>query len=166
MSKWGWPDLAPNWNWPGQEGRMVRVVAYSAGEVELVLNKKSLGRKAAGPANRFAAVFDLLYEPGLLEAISYQDGAVLSRNGLITSGPPAALRLHAETASLRPDGRSLAYVTAVITDANNIRGRCLAVIRSGYEPGAAVLTVNGEGIKGAELRIPVEGCSACSGPHS
>lgn len=119
VSKWGWPKLYASWNWKGKEEQTVRVVAYSAAdEVELLLNGKSLGKCAAGKANRYTASFDVPYMPGLLEAVSYQNGKELSRTCLKTTGAPAAIRLTAEQPALTADGHSLAYVSAEIVDAD------------------------------------------------
>lgn len=123
ISKWGWPQLLANWNWKDQEGQMIHVTAYSAAdEIELFLNGKSLGKAAAGKANRYRAVFDVAYAPGLLEAVSYKDGSKISCTSLKTVGDPAAVRLTVEALSdgketLRADGHSLAYVSAEIVDA-------------------------------------------------
>lgn len=129
ISKWGWPALSANWSWKGHEGEPVHVVTYSAAdEVELFLDGTSLGRSAAGKKNRYIADFNVAYTPGLLEAVSYQNGAEVSRTSLKTTGEPAAIRLTVEnilgesgSISLAPDGHSLAYIFAEITDAEGNR---------------------------------------------
>lgn len=129
ISKWGWPALSANWSWKGHEGEPIHVAAYSAAdEVELFLDGKSLGKSAAGKKNRYIADFDITYTPGLLEAVSYQNGAEVSRTGLKTVGEPAAIRLTVEniwgesgSITLAPDGHSLAYIFAEITDAEGNR---------------------------------------------
>ena len=224
ISQWGWPQLFSSWSWNGKEGSQIRVVVYSAAdEVELLLDGKSLGKKAAGKPNRFTATFEVTYKPGLLEAVSYRDGTEISRTCLKTAGKPAALRLRAgnifETSgttdrasdnptavsgndiTLAADGHSLAYVSVEVVDdegnlvpdaalplkanvtgqgslagfgsANPItdenytagafttyQGRALAVIRSGYEAGEAILTVKADSnlsgsFKDAAIHIPV-----------
>lgn len=122
ISKWGWPELYASWNWKGKEGQPVHVVVYSAAdEVELLLDGKSLGKFAAGKANRYTASFDVAYAPGLLEAVSYQNGTELSRTCLKTTGEPAAIRLTAEESTIAADGHSLAYVSAEVVDADGNR---------------------------------------------
>ena len=139
ISQWGWPQLFSSWSWNGKEGSQIRVVVYSAAdEVELLLDGKSLGKKAAGKTNRFTATFEVTYRPGLLEAVSYRDGTEISRTCLKTAGKPAALRLRAgnifETSgttdrasdnptavsgndiTLAADGHSLAYVSVEVVD--------------------------------------------------
>ncbi len=165
ISKWGWPALAANWSWKGQEGRPIRVTAYSAAEeVELFLNGESLGKCAAGKANRYMASFDITYQPGLLEAVSYQDGAEVSRTNLKTTGEPAAIRLIPEPlrgadasnvsdagtdtstentgntmASLTSDGHSLSYIAVEIVDAEGNRVMDSAVPLKASVTGAGTL---------------------------
>ena len=122
VSPWGWPAVSANWNWPGSEGQGVRVVVYSAAEeVELFINGISQGRRPAGEANRFTATYDVTYAPGTVEAVSYRDGAEISRAVLASTGKPAAIRLTAETmdnhaAGLRANGKDLQYVSIEIID--------------------------------------------------
>ena len=57
LKSW-WTDsivlhLSPHWNWPGQEGKMKRVVCNTnCDEVELKLDGKSLGRKTVPRTHR------------------------------------------------------------------------------------------------------------------
>ena len=122
LSKWGFPGVQPRWNWKGQEGKPVRVLVLSgAEEVELLLNGRSLGRKKAGEAIVHEMpetfLFEGTFEPGTLEAVSYTGGKAVSRAALCTTGAAKAIRLTAETDSLRADGASLCYVRAEVVDA-------------------------------------------------
>ncbi len=122
ISKWGWPELYASWNWQGKEGQPIHVAAYSAAdEVELLLDGKSLGKCAAGKENRYTASFDITYTPGLLEAVSYQNGKEVSRTCLKTTGAPASIRLTAEKHALAADGHNLAYVSVEIVDSEGNR---------------------------------------------
>lgn len=122
ISDWGWNACENRWTWRGYEGKPVHADVYSsAKEVELILNGKSLGRKGAGKENGFIAGFDLVYEPGTLTAISYNDNTEVSRNEITTADSPASLRLSSNVASLSSDGHSLAFVTAEIVDCNGKR---------------------------------------------
>lgn len=92
--------------------------------MELLLNKKSLGKQPAGKENRYTAAFELTYEPGILEAVSYENGVVISRCSLSTTGAPHAIRLTSDCpdtlASLSSDGHSLAYISVEIVDKNGV----------------------------------------------
>jgi beta-galactosidase len=67
LKSW-WTDqtvvhLLPHWNWHGKEGQEIRVCAYSnCDEVELLLNKKSLGKKTMEPNGHLE--WQVKYESG------------------------------------------------------------------------------------------------------
>ncbi|MCM1120900.1 MAG: DUF4982 domain-containing protein [bacterium] len=117
ISAWGWPAVRACWNWTGQEGKPVRVVAYSAAEeVELRLNGRVVERKVAGKENRYTAVFDIVYEPGILTAVSFSHGQEISVCTLKTTKTPVALRLTADRQTLPADGHGVCYVTVEVVD--------------------------------------------------
>ena len=121
LSNWGFPGVWKRWRWQGQEGRPVDLAVFSsAEEVELLVNGVSLGRKKAGEAliqdMPLTFRFRTEYQPGTVEAVSYQDGQEVSRARLQTTGQPAAIRLTAETEALKADGASLCYVNAELID--------------------------------------------------
>lgn len=198
LGRWGWPECENAWSWNGYEGKLVQVDVYSAAEeVELILNGKSLGKKPAGKENRFTAKFDLTYEPGTLEAISYMDGKKVSSDLLRTAGAPANIRIVPDKKELIADGQSLCFAVVEIIDAEgnlvptaemkatakvegaatlaafgtgnpqttenytkgqftSYKGRLLAILRAGYEPGMSELTVNVEGLETVSVKIPVK----------
>ena len=82
---WAWLPVQRNYTFPGCEGQDVEVNIYAdADEVELLLNGRSLGRKPCTEAQEYLAVFRFAYEPGTLEAVSYNNGAVTGRDSLAT----------------------------------------------------------------------------------
>lgn len=123
LSSWGFPGVWKRWNWQGQEGKPIRLVVFSAAEeAEILVNGVSLGRKKAGEAlchnMPLSFVFETVYQPGTVEAVSYAGGKEVSRTALQTAGRPAAIRLTAEAGGLKPDGASLCYVNAELIDEN------------------------------------------------
>ena len=123
LSSWGFPGVWPRWNWAGQEGKPVNIAVFSAAEeVELFVNGLSLGRRKAGEAPvqemPLTFLFAAVYEPGLVEAVSFTGGREVSRSVLKTAGKPAALHLTAEEDGLKADGASLCHVRAELTDAD------------------------------------------------
>nr|WP_294779550.1 beta-galactosidase GalA [uncultured Flavobacterium sp.] len=65
--------LLPHWNWSGMEGKQIDVWAYSnCDEVELFLNKKSLGKKKMQQNGHLE--WKVNYVPGTLEAVGYKNG--------------------------------------------------------------------------------------------
>lgn len=92
---WSWTDCVGSWSWTGFEGKPVTVEVYSdAEEVELFCNGVSLGKQPTGEANRFKALFETVYQPGELTAVSYTAGAQTGQFSLHTA--QGAPRLHAE----------------------------------------------------------------------
>ena len=120
---WGWHDEQGSWTWTGLEGKAVTVCAYTAGDrVELHINGRKLDSKVVTPADLKRMEFEVPYQPGVLEAVAFRDGAEIARKRLVTAGTPASIRLSAE----RPDGQGgrgdLSYVALEILDA---AGRCV-----------------------------------------
>jgi beta-galactosidase len=116
-SLWGWPDVWPNWNWPGRAGETFQVIVYSACEkVELFLNGRSLGTQPTTRAERLTATFEVPYEPGELKAVGYVGENAVAEKVLATAGAPAALRLTPDRTKIY-DNADLCYVTVEVVDA-------------------------------------------------
>jgi beta-galactosidase len=131
--------LFPHWNWPGREGQVVPVIAYSNCDVvELFLNGKSFGAKAlefprqgaAGGWNRYARpqvfpttadlhlAWDVPYEPGTLKAVGYKDGREVCTTEISTTGEPAKIGLSVDKNTVMADGRDVAHVRVQVLDAD------------------------------------------------
>ncbi len=94
---WILSDSVSSWTYPGMEGKPVIVEVYAAGdEVELLLNGESLGRKPAGDEAGYYVLFDTVYQPGTLEAVSYAGGEVIGKSCLTTADGPCHLVAQAE----------------------------------------------------------------------
>jgi len=67
-STWRGTNSLPSWGWRGQDGITATVEVYSnAPSVELLLNGKSLGKRAV---EDYTAVWEVPYAPGTLEAVA------------------------------------------------------------------------------------------------
>jgi len=123
LKSW-WTDqtvvhLLPHWNWHGKEGKEIRVCAYSnCDEVELFLNKKSLGKKAMEPNGHLE--WQVKYEPGTLEAIGYKKGLKTGYDVVKTTLAPAQIKLQANQSVINADGKDIAVITVRATDKNNL----------------------------------------------
>lgn len=117
FNQWGWEPVIDSWDFPGQEGRTTQVYVYAIDEeVELLINGTPVGRKPAGDAQKYKAVFEVPYQPGTLEAVGYRGGKEVSRTRLSTAGAPASLHAWADRSTLRSEYGDLAYITVEIVD--------------------------------------------------
>jgi beta-galactosidase len=121
VTYWGWPDVWPNWTWPGHEGQTFKVDVYSACEqVELFLNGKSLGLKPTTRQERFIATFEAVYEPGELKAVGYMGKRPVAECQVKTVGAPAQIRLTPDRSSIKAEPGDLCYVTVEIVDQDGL----------------------------------------------
>ncbi|MBE5889699.1 MAG: glycoside hydrolase family 2 protein [Lachnospiraceae bacterium] len=116
LTPWALTDKIETWTYPGQEGKPVHVEVYSAGdEVELFVNQKSMGKQPAGEKAGHIAKFDITYEPGTIEAVTYEAGVEIGRSSIRT----------AKEASLKADvefGRSgrLVFIDLELRDEDGV----------------------------------------------
>ena len=109
-------QLIPHWNWPGSEGKPVKVMALTNAEtVELSLNGQALGEK---PVDKYEMVsWDVPYAPGRLEAVAKVQSREVARFAVETTGEPAALQLVPDRPALAGDGCDAQPVTVQVVDA-------------------------------------------------
>jgi hypothetical protein len=118
----GPPDSArskgrPHWTWNATSSQPMTVTSYSnCDEVELLLNDRSLGRRAVTTRN--VAQWELLYEAGTLVAIGFVDGQERSRDMLRTAAPPLRLIGESDTFTLTPGG--VAHLVLRVVDERNV----------------------------------------------
>ena len=132
--------LFPRWNWKGNEGKVIQVIAYSnCDSVELFLNGKSFGIKSAvfpqqGSStswNTFAKPFipattsdlhlswDVPYEPGTLKVVGKKGGVVVTEE-VRTTSKPIAIRLSSDRNEINADSQDIANVKVEIVDENGL----------------------------------------------
>ena len=118
VSDWGWPDELPYFNFPGSEGKQLRVNVYTRYPVvRLELNGKIIDQKTVSPGN-LTATFEITYQPGVLKAVALNNsGGGLDSVILQTAGKPAAIRLTADRSKITANRNDLSYVTAEVIDA-------------------------------------------------
>jgi beta-galactosidase len=91
-----------------------------------------------GSAGKLHLTWRVPFAPGELQAVARRGGRVVATDVLRTAGPAHAVRLTPDRRTLAADGRSLAYLTAEVTDARGV-----------LVPGAEHLltfTVDGSGV--------------------
>ena len=117
ISRWGWPDVWPDWNWPGKEGQNFIVDIYAnCDQVELFLNNQSLGIKPCTRENKFTASFEVAYQPGELRSVGYRQGQLAAETAIQTTGAPARVRLTPDREIIQA-GSDLCYVVVEVLDA-------------------------------------------------
>jgi len=110
--------ILPHWNRTGMEGKEIDVWVYSnCDEVELFLNKKSLGKKKMGQYGHLE--WKVAYTPGTLEAIGYKNGKKQLTAIQKTTNKTQNIKLtpHKEVLTKAND---LAIVTVEVTDKNGL----------------------------------------------
>jgi len=118
ITQWGWPDVAPDWTWPGYEAAALKVDVYSAcEEVELFLNGWSLGKKPSGRQEKLTATFTVPYEPGELKAVGFSAGKPCAEYFVQTAGEAVKIRLTSDRAAIRASAGDLCFVTVEVLDA-------------------------------------------------
>jgi beta-galactosidase len=121
-SIWDWHDVTDDWNWPGNEGKPLKVTVYSSCErVELFLNGKSLGKKETSRATEFTAGWDVPYAAGELKAVGYKGKKKTADAVLKTAGGVSAIKLSPDRSEISADGQDLSYITVELTDAAGLR---------------------------------------------
>jgi len=107
--------MLPHWNWPGREGQPIDVRVYAnTDEVELLLNGRSLGRKARAPYGHVE--WSVPYAPGSLIARGYNGGRLVTQQSVATTGDGSTVRLTADHTRLRAGGDDVALVTVNVVD--------------------------------------------------
>jgi beta-galactosidase len=108
--------LFPHWNW--KVGQDIDVWAYfNSDEVELFLNGKSLGIKRK-TGDELHVFWRVPYQPGVLKAVSRQNGKVVLTKEVRTAEAPAKLVLIPDRKLIRADGSDLSFVTVQVVDKN------------------------------------------------
>ncbi|WP_428229298.1 beta-galactosidase GalA [Flavobacterium sp.] len=109
--------IMPHWNWSGMEGKEIDVWVHSnCEEVELFLNKKSLGKKKMEQYGHLE--WKVKYAPGTLEAIGYKNGKKILTDVQKTTGNPANIKLSVDPENLA--NANVAVITVEVTDKKSL----------------------------------------------
>jgi beta-galactosidase len=111
--------ILPHWNWKGKENELINVWAYSnCDEVELFLNKKSLGKKKMEINGHLE--WDVAYNPGTLEAIGYKNGKKIINKIVKTTSNPVAIQLESDKLILEANKDDVAMITVDTKDKSGL----------------------------------------------
>ncbi len=107
--------IVPDWNSKGRQGEESKVTVYSnCGQVELLLDEKSLGKKEM-PHNGHLEWL-VKYQPGVLTARGYKDGAVILEDTVHAAGAAKSIRLLSDRNDLRGDGEDVSAISVEVVD--------------------------------------------------
>jgi len=105
--------IMPHWNWNGMEGKEIDVWVHSnCDEVELFLNKKSLGKKKMEVNSHLE--WKVTYNPGTLEAIGYKNGKKILTETKKTTGIAENIQLSLDKENSL--NANVSVVTVEVTD--------------------------------------------------
>jgi beta-galactosidase len=119
LKSW-WSDepvlhIFPHWNWKGKEGQPINVWAYSnCDEVELFLNKKSLGKKPVPKNSHLEWMIN--YEPGALIAQGYKNGRQILTEKIETTGEPASVKVIPDRSTIQANSEDVSVVAVAVLD--------------------------------------------------
>ena len=107
--------ISPHWNWPDKIGKPIDVwVNTNADDVELFLNGKSLGKKIM-PRNSHLQ-WEVIYEPGTLEAVAYKKGKKLTTK-VETTEQAVKVVLSPDKTTMLADGKDAMVINVSFLDA-------------------------------------------------
>ncbi|WPO77696.1 beta-galactosidase GalA [Flavobacterium sp. KACC 22761] len=109
--------IMPHWNWNGMEGKEINVwVQSNCDEVELFLNKKSIGKKKMELNSHLE--WKVKYVPGILEAIGYKNGKKVLSEIQRTTGNAENIKLSLDKENVSKG--NVYVVTVGTTDKNGL----------------------------------------------
>lgn len=117
--EWRGYDIASHWNFVKNEVDTVFVYSNTE-EVELFLNKKSLGKKKIDK-NTYVAQYQVKYQEGSLMAVAYNKGKKVSQHILKTADKPQQLALTPEKETVELSKGELIFIPIEVVDKNGVR---------------------------------------------
>ena len=110
---WRGSNAIPSWSWDSFAGRETEVEVYTrASEAELFINGVSAGKQSVTDCR---AVFRVVYQPGVLEAVAYFDDGSQTRNTLCSADQDTHITVKPETI---PEAGKLLYADISIRGDN------------------------------------------------
>ncbi|MFW0714324.1 beta-galactosidase GalA [Pedobacter sp. N23S346] len=119
LKSW-WTDqptvhILPYWNWQGEENKPKEVWVYSnCDEVELLLNKRSLGKKRMEKNGHLT--WTVNYRPGVLEAVGFKNGKKIQSDLVKTTNAPVRVSVTQE--KIPVENPNIAIFTVAVKDAS------------------------------------------------
>jgi len=173
--------VLPHWNWPGMEGEMIPVYAFSnCEETELFVNGESQGRKKrhqeptpitvdfyawpGGPLmSKYRMHWNVPYAPGSIKVVGYVNGQPVCEKTIATAQNAATIDLKPDRTTITADGKDLSFITVSIQDVNgNLCPTANDLVRFKIK-GPAHIAAIGNGDATSTEPFQTEHCKAFSG---
>ncbi|MFI3285865.1 MAG: sulfatase-like hydrolase/transferase [Rikenellaceae bacterium] len=107
-------EYTQSWNWV--KGDTMSIKVYSnCDEVELRFNGKSLGRKE-NDLSKYYVAYNLIYNSGTLEARGYNDGKLVEKSIIKSSGEATKIEANVVHSTIAADSKDISIVEVYITD--------------------------------------------------
>jgi beta-galactosidase len=107
--------IFPAWNWKGHEGQETKVTVYSnCGQVELLLNNNSLGKKIMPQNGHLEWMVN--YQPGVLTARGYKNNNMILEKKIEPPGNAAAIQMIPDRNIIKADGQDVSVITVQVND--------------------------------------------------
>lgn len=107
--------LLPHWNFKEREEKEISVTVFSnCQQVELFLNGNSLGKKEMKLNDHLE--WNVIYEPGTLEAYGFKNGEKIISSKIETTGEPSAIQLSADRININADEVDVSVITVQVND--------------------------------------------------
>jgi len=111
--------IYPNWNWNDHVGQESKVTVYSnCDQVELILNNKSLGKKAM-PVNGHLN-WMVNYQPGAFKAIGYKENKIILEKTIEPFEKATTIQMIPDRNIIKADGQDVSIITVQVVDRNGI----------------------------------------------
>lgn len=115
---WQWPKIAAHWNFPDKYiGLIMQVHTTSNCEsVELYLNGKLMGRENTSDYTNNTIIWNIPYNPGVLEARAYNGDKKVAEYKIATSKCASFAELKADRSAIKADGQDLSFIALSLKD--------------------------------------------------
>ncbi|KAF2123202.1 glycoside hydrolase superfamily [Lophiotrema nucula] len=111
--------ILPHWTWPDRVGQVTPVHVLSSGdEAELFVNGKSQGKKTKGEYEYRFRWDEIVYSPGELHVITYNNGIEWASDAVRTVGAASRLHISADRTTIDADGKDLSFISIEVLDAD------------------------------------------------
>ncbi len=117
ISKWGWRNELPSWNWEGYEGKSLNIYVYSqADRIDLFLNGDLCASQLKTDTSKCIFQFEVPYKSGELKVIAYVEGDILNEKSIRTTGPATKIKIKPDREIITRNINDLVFMEVSLMD--------------------------------------------------